>query len=301
VDVAVPTGRKRNATAATRFTGAGQTAAIVGTVVADLAELLVHALVATVRSGSAQIGAPRLPVGVRSVVLSRVARFEGSLNLAVAAVRRLHAARCARIGRRRVHVDVEPDVALLRAVHLTVTAVRREGAVRVAGAVAAVVRAVVARLVGRHDAVAALGPANGPVGVEPREREAIARLRGVALGLENDDLVDLALFEIQIELPVDGLGLRAGLVDLRRRPRATVWLEGHRAFERRVHAAEVERELTLDEHPYVVVAAEVQHFAAAELEPVADLAREMEITRGRAAVDAEPVVVDREESVRRII
>src|SRR5690606_40582578 len=155
--------------------------------------------------------------------------------------------------------------------------------------------------VGRHDAVAALGPANGPVGVEPREREAIARLRGVALGLENDDLVDLALFEIQIELPVDGLGLRAGLVDLRRRPRATVWLEGHRAFERRVHAAEVERELTLDEHPYVVVAAEVQHFAAAELEPVADLAREMEITRGRAAVDAEPVVVDREESVRRII
>src|SRR5690606_26944114 len=40
---------------------------------------------------------------------------------------------------------------------------------------------------------------------------------------------------------------------------------------------------------------------AAELEPVADLAREMEITRGRAAVDAEPVVVDREESVRRII
>jgi hypothetical protein len=64
-----------------------------------------------------------------------------------------------------------------------------------------------------------------------------------------------------------------------------------------VHAAEVDRELLVDEHPDVVVAGEVELLAALVLEPVADLAREVEVLD--VALVAEAEAVQGEEGGRR--
>ena len=63
------------------------------------------------------------------------------------------------------------------------------------------------------------------------------------------------------------------------------------AGRRAVHAAEIDGELAVDEHPDVVVADELQRLAAAVLEPVAHLAGEAEVVR-HVIVVAAPEIVD---------
>jgi hypothetical protein len=124
-------------------------------------------------------------------------------------------------------------------------------------AVGAVVHAVVADLVRGLDAVAAEAVTGALRVREVGEGELVVGVGGVALGLEDDDLVDLA--DLQVE--IGGLG----------------GVQGDAAALGAVDAAEVDGELLVDEDPDVVVPGEVELLSALVFEPVADLAREVEV------------------------
>src|SRR4029078_9658216 len=91
------------------------------------------------------------------------------------------------------------------------------------------------------------------------ERELVRRAADPPLRLKDGDLVDLA--------------------DREREARRGRGVEGAAPRRRAVNAAEVDRELAVDEDPDVVVADELQGLAAAVLEPVADLAGEAVVVR----------------------
>ncbi len=99
----------------------------------------------------------------------------------------------------------------------------------------------------------------------------------MALGLKHDDLVDVADHELE---------------------RGCLRRERHAAALCAVHAAEVHREVLVDEDPDVVVTREAQDLGALVFEPVPDLAREVEVVR--VALVAEALAVDREEVAVRV-
>src|SRR5690606_21186484 len=187
--------------------------------IALLVEAGLDASIAAVRSPGAEIGAGVLSVGVRIVVVAVVALFGTILG--------------------------------------TVPAVRRERAVLVAGAVAAVVDAVVALLARVLDAVAAVGGALGARRAEALDGELEIALARVPLGVEQRDCVDVPLDDAE-----------ARIVDLAVVV-SVLGAQGDAAGLRGAEPAEVDGELSADAHPNVVVAAELEPLAAPVLEPAA--------------------------------
>src|SRR6185436_18547945 len=110
---------------------------------------------------------------------------------AVAAVGSPNAPRTALLGL-VVGGNVEPVVAHLGAVDDGVTTARREGTVRIAGAIGAGVvgHPQVARLVANDYPVTAVRRAQALRSVEPAQGKAIVGPRNMSLGLENRNLVD---------------------------------------------------------------------------------------------------------------
>ena len=162
---------------------------------------------------------------------------------------------------------------------MAIAAEGRARAVGVAAAVAAVVQAVVAGFVERHDAVAAHAVAGRLGELEVVERKPIGRVVGIALGLEDHDLVDAAFTR-----PRDC-------------PRCRWWPRSRSRFHSAgVRAADVDRQLAVHEYPDVIVAVEGQRGVLGRLvlEPVANLAREVEVVTARGVV-AEAHAVEREE------
>ena len=161
-------------------------------------------------------------------------------------------------------------VAVFLGLNDVVTAERAELAAHVALAVAAVVDAVVALLAEAQDAVAANRRAVTRRGFEARQRQAERRAVLLALGLEHHDLVHVARREAEA-------GRRRGV-------------DGDRAIHRHVDAAEVHREVAVDEHPNVVVTREVEARVGTRLvaEPVLHFAREVEVVLRRAGENARP-------------
>ena len=131
----------------------------------------------------------------------------------------------------------------------------RLGATRHAAAVAAVVLSVVAQLVGRDYAVAADAVALSDGVHEAVQRQLVVGLRRVTFRLKECDLVHAPRSE-----PERRDAVAASRVML--------------PFSARVKTAEIDRELAVDEDVNVVVAAEIQHFAALIRELVSKLARE---------------------------
>src|SRR5690606_5170344 len=134
--------------------------------------------------------------------------------------------------------------------HVALPILRRDRAVLVAGAVAAVVDAVVALLARVLDAVAAVGGALGARRAEALDGELEIALARVPLGVEQRDFVDVPLDDAE-----------ARIVDLAVVV-AVLGAQGDAAGLRGVEPAEVDGELSADEHPNVVVAAELEALAA---------------------------------------
>ncbi len=168
-----------------------------------------------------------------------------------------------------LHAVILAVVAFLGSVDDAVAAERPPFALGRAAAVGrvAVVLAVVAFLVGDRHAIAARGRADRSSSVEAGEGQFERRGGGMALGMEDRDLVHV------VRLHVSQLGRGCGV-------------EGDRAWRRRVKTAQVDRQLPVDEDPEVVVAHEVELVALGSivLEPVAHLAREAEVVLALIAV-----------------
>ena len=97
------------------------------------------------------------------------------------------------------------------------------------------------------------------------------------LGLENDGLVDLAELEPEVDVTRRRTAFRGKVAAAAGTTVAARGIEQHRAHQPPVYPSEVDGTISVDEHEHVVVAAEVQAFAALVLEPVAQLAREVEV------------------------
>src|SRR6187549_3001545 len=97
-------------------------------------------------------------------------------------------------------------------------------------------------------------------GQEVLQRESEIRRAGVALGLEERDLIDAALDQAKADISgaVDGRGARGrqARATTMNRARAVFVTQDHAARLNAVNAADVHRQLAVDEHPDVVVTAE---------------------------------------------
>ena len=96
------------------------------------------------------------------------------------------------------------------------------------------------------------------VGANPVKRQLEVRAGAVAFGVKQRDLVEAT--DGQAEGGGDGSKVKV-------------------ALGARMHAAQIERQVAVDEDPHVVVAAERQRLAAPILEEVADLGGEAEVVR----------------------
>lgn len=169
--------------------------------------------------------------------------------------------------------------------------------------------AIVALLIGGANTVTADALADGAFAREVGDGQLVVRAGRAALGLEDDDLIDLADFESEVDgtrfVSVAGVCVDATAHKVADRAGAIIGVELDPCGELGVHASQVYRELFVDEDPNVIIPREVEGLVAFVLEPVTHLAREAEIgavvapTVAFAAV-APALVVQEEEASGRV-
>src|SRR5208283_1495741 len=182
--------------------------------------------------------------------------------------------------------QVDPVITLFgRVLDDVVTTSGRQCAVLFAGPVGAGVvgSAEVTRLSGGDDAVPTYAVADAGRGVEPAERQLVVGAGHVTLGLKDGDLIDVAGHHPKAARHCGAVRRRRSVAHrlTRARRRGVVHaelgagaVEGDDAPQFIVDAAEIDGKLAVDEHPHVVVAAELELFAPVVLEPVVGLAGE---------------------------
>src|SRR5690606_17264727 len=102
---------------------------------------------------------------------------------------------------------------------------------------------------------------------EASQRELVVGLAGVTLGLEERDFVDAAFEDIEAGV----VDLTGGHVDVARQCDA--------AIGRSMDAPDIDGESSVDEHPHVVVACEVEDLATPVLEVGTELGGEVVVVR----------------------
>src|SRR6187551_701041 len=132
-------------------------------------------------------------------------------------------------------------------------------------------------------------------GQEVLQRESEIRRAGVALGLEERDLIDAALDQAKADISgtVDGRGARGrqARATTMNRARAVFVTQDHAA---RLNAADVHRQLAVDEHPHVVVTAERELLATVVLKEIVELGGEVKVvTFVQVLTEAIRIVVER--------
>ena len=155
---------------------------------------------------------------------------------------------------------------------------------------AQIVFSIVALFTGRHDTVAADGPAGTRQIVEAAQGEFIRRAIPTSLRLEHDDLVDPVVHHAQIDLALHARASRKNALGLAGSARgrghsdspATGGVEHDLSLDRGMNAPQVHRQLAIDEDPDIIVTREIERVLLARriAEPVAHLAGEAEVVQG---------------------